>query len=61
MAIKKHAMTKEKTQVSNSSYIIHSKDYASTFEQLVFIKTRSTLDNNLIKSQRDGNKKTRND
>ena len=30
MAIKKHAMTKEKTQVSNSSYIIHSKDYAIT-------------------------------
>lgn len=61
MAIRKHAMTKEKTQVSNSSFVIHCKDYESTFERLVFIKTRSTLDNNLIKLQKDGNKKTRND
>lgn len=61
MAINKHAMNKEKTQVSNSSFIIHCKDYESTFQQLVFLKTRSTLDNNLIKSQKNGNKKTRND
>ena len=53
MTKKTNGMTKEKIQVSNSSYIIHIKDYASTFQQLVFLKTRSTLDNNLIKSQRD--------
>jgi len=52
MTKKTNATTKEKTQVSNSSYVIHSKDYEGTFQQLAFIKTRSTLDNNLIKSQK---------
>ncbi len=51
MTKKTNATTKEKTEVSNSSYVIHSKDYEGTFQQLAFIKTRSTLDNNLIKSQ----------
>ena len=40
---------KKKIQVSNSSYVIHCKDYEGTFQHLVFLKTRSTLQNNLIK------------
>ena len=60
MTKKTNAMAKEKIQVSNSSYIVHSKDYESTFQQLVFLKTRSTLDNNLIKSHNDKESK-RND
>lgn len=50
MTKKANAMTKEKIQVSNSSYIIHCKDYESTFQNLVFLKTKSTLDKNLKKS-----------
>lgn len=53
MSRKANAMTKEKIQVSNSSYVIHCKDYESTFQQLVFLKTRSTLDNNLKKQNND--------
>ncbi len=53
MTRKANAMTKEKIQVSNSSYTIHCKDYEGTFQQLVFLKTRSTLDNNLKKQNND--------
>ncbi len=60
MTKKANLITKEKIQVSNSSYIIHCKDYESTFQHLVFLKTRSTLDNNLIKSQRDDKESKRN-